>query len=447
MTASGVDDDLRHHIDCYLATVFSVSLTGALSVLLIYWLTLRLKGTKSDAAIIALTIGFGTIFFPFSTLFFSHVSAAFFLLLAFYQILAHKQIVLTRLATLEESEQSVQDQRWRLMLAGFGLGFSITLEYPSAIAVALIGLYALPLFIQKRELRNDFPALIIGGLAGLLPLVVYNFYAFHKPFYITYEAYAQSANTAYQAHKQGVLGIRFPLLDPSAWPQFWSNLCEITYKPLRGIFFANPVLLLIFPGFVMLLREKRWKTWAVRDEALLSIMMFLAFVSFNASFGDSITYWGGGASFGPRYLIVMLPFLTLPLLMALQNRWLRAAFIPLALISAFFCLMATAVEPRTPYSPANPIFFFYFPRYLTGALAINDIGIFSNLKMTATSVSFNWGRLLNLSIQFQLLPLFLIWLIAMWHLDRELMIQQRGYLFAIGLFVLIAAGLPAAALF
>lgn len=432
---AGLEEDYRYHWACYAANCFSISMLGALIVVLIFWLGRRLKASAADSAVVALTIGLGTMIFPFSTLFFSHVAAAFCFILAFYQLVAYNQ-----------AKEYAQPDRWRLWTAGAALGFSVVLEYPSAIGVVLISAYALANFIKDRRSLSDIARFILGIFAGIFPLFLYNTLAFHNPFYVTYEAYAQN-DSAFAAHKQGVLGIRVPLWDWEAWPQFFSNLEQITIKPLRGFFFVSPVLVMAMVGFVIFLRKRGREAVGGWYEQALALLIFLAFLSFNASFGNSITYWGGGTSFGPRYLIVTLPFLALPLLQCLQIPRIRPAIYPLAFLSVFIALMATAVEPRTPYFPENPWFIFYWPRFSSGMLAVNDAGVFSMAPLTANTVAFNYGKLFGFIPALQLVPLYLFWLFMMWRLDSLTRDGQPcGFLFAVGIFVFVLAWIPLAVL-
>lgn len=410
----GVQEDFRYHWACYFANTCSNSLLGAVTVVLMFLMGLRLGVAEKDAAAAALSIGFGTMMFPFSTVFFSHVATAFFLFFAFYQLFAVKQERLGR-------------QEWRIWCAGLALGFSVTLEYPAVIGVGLIGLYALSVFwVTKEKFKTLVLKLVVAVILGFLPLIIYNLAAFKAPFYITYEAYSQSADTAFTAHKQGVLGIRVPLWDWEAWPQFWSNLTEITIQPLRGLFFNNPVLLMVFFGLANFTRRRSNFRASGDAEMILATLVFLAFLTFNACFGDSIVYWGGGASFGPRYMIVALPFLALPLMACLSHRFLRVTFIGLALISAFFCLMAASIEPRAPYWPPNPILEFYLPRFSRGVFADGVAGIFSSRPIVEGAVAFNLGKLAGLRGWAELLPLYFFWIFMMWRLDR--LTKQKGIL-------------------
>lgn len=428
LTAIGVAPGIRYHFTTYFSSVLTISLLGALLVVILYWLGLRLKANDRDSAAAALTLALGTSLFPFSTLFFSHVATAFCLLFGYYHMLAYRQDIATD-----------PNRTRRLLWAGLALGFSMVLEYPAVIAVVILLGYFVASLISiehpPKQIGSAVAKLLLSVVIGLTPLLLYNILVFNNPFYITYEFYAHS-ETEFAAHKLGILGIRVPLWDWSAWPQFWSNLREITYKPLRGLFFNNPALILIFIGFPLLFRARRdLDTW-------LALIMFLAYLSFNACFGNSITYWGGGASFGPRNLLVSLPFLSPPLLACLGSRRWRPAFVTLALVSILFCLMATAVEPRTGYGPDNPVFYFYLPRFMTGLLALNSSGVFSPELLTFNSIAFNWGKLCGLPSALQLAPLYLAWLAAMWNLDRRLKIERWGFFFAASIFVFVALGLP-----
>lgn len=432
----GMNEDLLYHLTCYLTTIFSIALAGALSVVLIYRLGRRLQFSEQDSVIAALTLGFGSMMFPFSTLFFSHVGAAFCLLLGYYLMLAH------RLETSGGDDEKRAKELWRLSLGGFALGFAVTFEYPAAIGAFLIGIYAISNRLLERERRTELRAFISGGVIGLSPLIIYNILAFKNPFYLTYEAYAKDTNHAFEDHKRGFLGIRLPFTDATAFAQFIFNLKQITIKPLRGLFYANPVFLAIFPGFWLALKQfnsqSHERQLDFRKDTWLALFIFLGYLTLNASFGTTIVSWGGGTSFGPRYLITALPFLAIPVLAALASARWRPIVITLLGFSVFHCLMATAIEPKTPYAPENPYFFYYLPRFMTGLFSFNPDGIFSGTPVMETTVAFNWGRVLRLPLSAELYPLYAIWLLSAWWLDRKMKIPARGFLFATGIICSIA---------
>src|SRR5207248_860072 len=120
-----------------------------LLLLLVRGMAERVEPGYGTAA--AVTLGLGTLLFPFASLFFSHVLAA---LLGF-----------AAFALLWREREG--PPRLALVAAAGGLGgLAITTEYPLAIVVGIVGLYALA---RPGWLRRAL-AFGAGALAGLVPL-------------------------------------------------------------------------------------------------------------------------------------------------------------------------------------------------------------------------------------------------------------------------------------
>ena len=108
----------------------------------------------------------------------------------------------------------------------------------------------------------------------------------------------------------------------------------------------------------------------------------------------------------------------MPLAFAVQR--LRVLFYPLVLLSIFYMLLATAVEPRAPYAPANPWKGVYLPAYLEGRFALADDGLFRpGEKLTANSTAFNLAKLAGVPGPWQLGPLMVVWFLLAAALLRE----------------------------
>jgi hypothetical protein len=406
-----ISPDVEKHWVCYLCNLFTVSLCSALTTVLIYKLGVRLKVSSKNSAIVALSLAFGTLLFPFSVLFFSHTILSFLVLFASYQILAY----------YDEQERGGDGPYRRLWLAGLAMGFAVVVEFPGAIAVGILFVFAL--WAVARKSLKAFLHLILATVLGILPLFIHNYLAFNDPFFISYSAYAVTEST-FEAHKYGVLGIRLPFFEPALWRQFFNNLAEITYRPLRGLFFLNPVLWLIIPGFTLLFTQ--WRKNPFKKETVLALSLSLAYFIFNASYGNSIVYWGGGASFGPRHLAPMIPMLCIPLFGLVSKPKGLLAFGPFSVISIFVCTVATAVQPLAPFGPNNIFFGWYLPRFIQGKLATSTAGVFSRTLITSDSVAFNWGKLAGLQGPYQLWPLLLFWLIAARILEIKLSDKNVG---------------------
>jgi hypothetical protein len=118
-------------------------------------------------------------------------------------------------------------------------------------------------------------------------------------------------------------------------------------------------------------------------------------------------------------VIPALPFLALPLFFVAREMKTRFAFPALAFLSAFYCLMAAAIEPRTPYAPENPIFEYYLPKFVYGLFSRSPDGVFSQVPIMNGAVAFNWGRVLHLPTQLELYPLFAIWILAAYLIKKR----------------------------
>ena len=95
--------------------------------------------------------------------------------------------------------------------------------------------------------------------------------------------------------RKGLMGINWPSL---------KVLFYLTFHPAQGIFWQSPVLLMGLVGIYYMLKDQQY-----RVEGLLIIFTTTLYLLLNSGY----FMWWGGASFGPRHLIPMLPFLGIPL--------------------------------------------------------------------------------------------------------------------------------------
>ena len=396
----------RHwHLVAYFTTILTVGLLSALSGAVMFRVLSRMTADPSSSALAVIAVWLGSIAFPFSTLFFSHQHVAAQLVFAFAILfgLGGRPIgTATRAAGAAA-------------LAGFLVGFSITSEYPSLLLGALLTAYLVYQLwrtrIASRMKATILVSFALGAALAVGLLVVYNFAAFGR---IAYTAYHQlgagGGSEMFRTHSQGLAGVSWP-----GFGQFFDVLAEITVRPQRGLLYlgregsmiyaCSPVLWLALPGLVVLaFKPER------RVEAVLAAAMLGVYFTFNACYGDSIVFWGGGASVGPRHVIPALPFAAIPL--AFVARRSRIVFIPLLALSVFYMLLATAVEPRTPYRPVNPWSGMYLPSYLEGRFALAEDGLFyPGEKVTENSTAFNLAKLSRVPGAWQLSPLMAIWLV------------------------------------
>jgi hypothetical protein len=310
-------------------------LPGLLLLLLVWRVADRFEPGYGVAA--AVTLGLGTLVLPLSTLLFSHVFSAFLGFLAF---------------TLMLKEREGPSNPLLLVGAGLAMGYAVASEYPLFFVGAVLGLYLLsrrdaltPLGITKRA-----GAYILGGLLGIIPLLLYNHYAFHSWTHLAYSSIPRQ--------QQGFFGIGAPSLKVLATLLFDS----------RGLLTLSPVLGLGALGTVVLYNRGK------RAEALSIAGICLCYVGYNC--GYYLPF--GGGFMGPRFLTTMLPFLAVPLGIA-YKRW-PAPTIALATVSVTTTVVATITHPLTGYETEVVI----WARYLRQ-------GFFQPTIATAIGLGRGWG--------------------------------------------------------
>jgi hypothetical protein len=237
-------------------------------------------------------------------------------------------------------------------LAGLCLGLAPFFEYPTAVISGMIGLYAL-----ARLPRRLWPYLVAGALAGLATVPLYNFLAYHNPFTVPYTSGA-SVSFKWELNR-GLAGF--------TWPPQWNALPGMSFSPYRGLFFVSPFLLLAFPGYALWTRRFRGRFSA---EWLLCLAIpVVFFCTISMYFG-----WYGGWGVGPRYLVPMLPFVTLPIIFVLDRvsaLALRIGIYGLMALSLVLVWIETICREYPPDGNPNPLFTYSLRELAHGRVALN----------------------------------------------------------------------------
>jgi hypothetical protein len=210
---------------------------------------------------------------------------------------------------------------WYLGIAGLLVGYAGASEYPLFFVAVVLGLYLL----SRRDSLTPWGvisragAYVLGGLIGIVPLLLYNHYAFHSWTHLAY------SNIPRQ--QKGFFGIGVPSLKVMATLLFDS----------RGLLTLSPVLGMGAIGTGLL--YKRGK----RAEALTIAGICVCYVGYNS--GYYLPF--GGGFMGPRVLMTMLPFLALPIGIALKRY--PGPTIALAGVSLTTTIVATITHPLIGY--------------------------------------------------------------------------------------------------
>ena len=402
LKAVGLPAWFQWHALAYLTTIFTVSLLSAAAAVAIYRVVLRMSGSSYFSVLAVLGIWLGTLVFPFSTLFFSHQFTAALLAIAFYLLFEFGR----------GEPLPFRQQLAIAAVAGVLMSFSVASEYPAALPVVLLSIYGAWL-LKRSELETKSKLLIsaswvCGMSIGAGTLLAYNLIAFGKLFYIPYEAYSAKGAYFFATYSHGWLGLHWPSLQ-----QFLRAFETIAFSSQVGmlhlhvqnwfVYACNPVLWLVLPGLIVMIRKREW-----RAEALLIIALIGVYVLFITSYGNSVYDWSGAVYFGSRHLIPLLPFLAMPL--CFGARLLRFVFYPLLALSIFYMLLDTSIEPRVPYPYENAARDMLLPDYVRGRFAQNTGALFDDARnVTRDSTAFNLGKIAGLPRALQLTPLLAWW--------------------------------------
>ncbi len=259
----------------------------------------------------AILLGAGTMLLPFATLLFGHMLAATLGFAAF--------VVLLRERRREPSVLLVA-------LAGLLAGYAVVVEYPLGIVALVLAGYV----ASGARVRARLSAYLGACAVGVLPLALYNTWAFGSPTTMSYTNVLNAPSdgggtpTLGGGNSTGFYGVSLP----DARAALSLLLSE------KGLFVVTPLCLAALLGLPAL-----WRAGKRREAAVCTAVPAL-FLAYNASYYLPF----GGQGPGPRFLVPALPFLALPLAAALARRlWPTLA---LGLVSVAVMALATATTPQ-----------------------------------------------------------------------------------------------------
>jgi hypothetical protein len=298
----------------YLVGLWGSVLPGLVLLLLVGWVAEGFEPGYGAAT--AVILGLGTLTLPLSTLLFSHVFSACLGFAAF--------VLLMR-------ERAGPPNPWYIGVAGLLLGYAGASEYPLFFCALVLGLY----LISRRDTFNPrglalrVGPFVVGGLIGIVPLLLYNHYAFHSWTHLAYSSIPRQ--------QQGFFGISAPSL-----PVLATLLLDS-----RGLLTLSPVLIMGGVGIWLLYRR------GLRAEALAIVGICVLYFGYNA--GYYLPF--GGGFMGPRFLMTAIPFLVLPTALALKR--FPGPTIALAAVSLSTMVIATITHPLIGYENEAVVFVRY----------------------------------------------------------------------------------------
>ncbi|MAG10927.1 hypothetical protein CMI44_01280 [Candidatus Pacearchaeota archaeon] len=249
-------------------------ISGILSTVLVYLITLQLVGIEKIALITGLIFALCTINWRYSTTFIIHPLSAFLVLLSVYFLL----------------------NGYPFFVIGLILGLATIVEYTDFMFLFGIGL-------AQIILGNYSVLFPLGGgyVLGVVPLFLYNWRCFGSPLTTSYK---------YSAHFRWSNSLRTTFVTPILKGIF-GLLFHIKKKKEiflpGGMLVLSPVLIFGIIGFYYLSYEN------LILFLCLTLPLFLLVSKHK-------TYWAGGGG-DYRYLSAMIPYIVIPIGLLLENNF------------------------------------------------------------------------------------------------------------------------------
>jgi hypothetical protein len=372
----------------YVASIFTAGLFTALAAVCVYWVAWHWGASRHAAIFAATAYALASPAWSYGTVFVGHNVTAGCLMLAF-----------TATTGLETASPS--SRPWLAWAIGLCCGVAVLTEFPAAVPVALVVLFA-TLTIRRGDPDASLSLIartLAGGAVVAVVLMAYHAAAFDSPFRL---GYGSEDNVEGATMQQGLFGIGHPTLH---------STYEVLLGAYRGLLPLAPLVAAAPLGLVALARVPQ-RRLAVGTAAAIAAFYILLNVSY--------TYWEGGWFFGPRHLIPGLPFLALGLapLWDRWHGWLRVLLIGGWLWGGAINLVAVSTTVQPPSDIMAPVSELLWPAFREGDLSLNTQSIVDYLPSGEVRhdprhhAAWNLGQLLGLRGLASLLPLAVIWALA-----------------------------------
>lgn len=369
----------------YLATAASAGLLSALAAVAFRRLLALLNPARTARScwLVTSAVFLGTPLFVYSTVLFGHAIAAAWLVIGAW-------------SGLRAARAPTGTFRHALG-AALALGLAVLTEYPAVLPAAAIALGTVA--VARRPSR-----VLAGAPAALLPaglLMLHQWAAYGSPLAI---GYGKLGGTQFGTRmSRGLFGITLP--DPAA-------AVQLLFGTYRGLFVYAPVLIAALLGFAFWPRPLRRRLAPALLAGAAALWLVIA----------SYAYWQGGPAFGPRHLIPAIPLIGLGLAFwpdrPAWNRWL----VGLAGVSVAVNLVGAATTPFVSEFVPDPIVSVYPRLAAEGAMSINPVSFLTPAAEVDARwaeparyprAAFNLGELAGLRGWASLLPLALLWALAL----------------------------------
>lgn len=324
---------------------------SALSVGVFFLICLEHRFTRQNSIILSFLLAFSTIIWAYSNTSLNSVPATFFLLLGYLFFKKFYRL----------------NQYKFLILSSFSLGFAYLIRTDVILFVIPI-FFFIVINILKRNSK------IYSIISFSIPLLFSYFVdkiVYTSRYIQTNEVVDASGTTG--DITTNITGQFSSFLLYSSLPQISTSLFGLLFAPGVGLFIFAPILLTVFFSFIDFFRKSK-------SECILFLSFFVLTLLYHADLND----WHGLVAWSSRYLLILTPFLLLPLGASLEKRnkkFMLLIILILGIVGILFNLAYVVQDVHwfvwsTPGSTTG-LYGLGIPSYGQFNLWINDIVIWT----------------------------------------------------------------------
>lgn len=280
--------------DITFLEIFYAPFFSSLSVGVFFLLSRSFNYSKSTSLTLTLAFAIGTAIWAYSQTSYNLVPALFFVLVGYLYFRKYEHT----------------DRLIHLIIVGISFGFAYLVRPDTAIVFAIIFSFVIyNILVQKKQKIKQFFV--------------------HVPFYVSPFVLSYIISMFIDTIRGKAGGIPGSgILASSSQTPIHVSIFGLLLSPGLGLFVFNPILLTTFFAYVDFFKYHK-------KETILFLSIIVLFLLYYAN----IQYWHGLVGWSARYLIMMVPFLLLPLGQSLEirnNTLLKIMVIILILVGAFF---------------------------------------------------------------------------------------------------------------
>ena len=308
------------NVDLVFMELFYGPFFSSLSVAIFFLICLEHKFTRNNSIILTFLLAFSTMIWAYSNTSLNLVPALFFLLLGYLFF---------------KKYQRLHQNRFLIFSSAFlGFGFLIRTD----IILFIIPIWAFLLISHLSAKKKIFsislfsiPSLICYYIYKIIPGFRFNLEEGNKELSLYDEDACepgldcQNDNISVSAD---ISNFSSSIFDTNLF-EVCLRIFGILFAPGVGLFIFCPILLTVFFSFVDFFRKNK-----------ADCLLILSFLMLNIIYHVAVTGgWHGLNAWGPRYLLLVIPFLLIPLGASLEQRNKRkiiSILIILGVIGVFF---------------------------------------------------------------------------------------------------------------